>query len=173
MRVLGDLRPLFAANTYDLVGKNCNHFSELLITRLGMSFPSWVNRAAKLGNFVRGGVDPIQEERVRQELLAKQKQEQDRKRAVQQEQQKVMEVKRQALKPEPPAEGEGVVHVQINCPNGAKAKRRFLSSDSVGDVLQFVRAFDLSLENTSFHLRSNYPRKEFRDQRLTLAAAGQ
>ncbi|KAJ9443454.1 DeSI-like protein [Diplonema papillatum] len=42
--------------SYSLLGKNCNHFSEEFIRRLGAAskrkytFPAWVNRAAKLGD---------------------------------------------------------------------------------------------------------------------------
>ena len=37
-------------DSYQLLSRNCNHFSEELTKKLGCNFPSWVNRAAKLSN---------------------------------------------------------------------------------------------------------------------------
>jgi len=51
--ILRQLQSDFPANTYDLLARNCNHFSEAFTTRLGLSFPAWVNRAAKVGNNFR------------------------------------------------------------------------------------------------------------------------
>ncbi|KAG2183311.1 hypothetical protein INT43_006316, partial [Umbelopsis isabellina] len=40
----------FAGNTYNLLNRNCNHFTAELSRRLtGKSIPGWINRAAKLG----------------------------------------------------------------------------------------------------------------------------
>lgn len=38
----------WAGNAYSITGHNCNHFSEAVCTRLGLTFPSWLNRGAKL-----------------------------------------------------------------------------------------------------------------------------
>lgn len=48
--ILNELSSEWKGNQYDLTSKNCNHFSEALCTRLGVKFPSYVNRAAKMGN---------------------------------------------------------------------------------------------------------------------------
>ena len=47
-------------NSYHLTARNCNHFSEAMCKILGVSsFPGWVNRAAKVGDSLRGVVgDP-------------------------------------------------------------------------------------------------------------------
>eukprot|EP00457_Paulinella_chromatophora_P013250 gb/GEZN01013529.1/.p1 GENE.gb/GEZN01013529.1/~~gb/GEZN01013529.1/.p1 ORF type:complete len:261 (+),score=51.86 gb/GEZN01013529.1/:58-783(+) len=52
--VLDNLKREFPAKDYDLMAKNCNHFTEAFVTALGATFPSWVNRAAKVGNNFRG-----------------------------------------------------------------------------------------------------------------------
>lgn len=172
MTVLSGLRPLFPANQYNLVNKNCNHFSELFVTRLGRAFPGWVNRAAKLGNLVQGGVDPLQEDKMRAEAERNRAAEADRKQQERQKAQEVLRGKQQALKPEPPEGAEGVVFIQVHCPNGTKAKRRFYRNDKVADVETFVRAHDLTVGSRSFYLRSNFPRKAYNESQLSLEAAG-
>jgi len=53
--IVRQLQSEFLANTYDLMARNCNHFTEAFATRLGCtSYPSWINRAAKFGNSFRG-----------------------------------------------------------------------------------------------------------------------
>eukprot|EP00462_Mataza_sp_D1_P021430 CAMPEP_0175147480 /NCGR_PEP_ID=MMETSP0087-20121206/16020_1 /TAXON_ID=136419 /ORGANISM="Unknown Unknown, Strain D1" /LENGTH=355 /DNA_ID=CAMNT_0016432683 /DNA_START=20 /DNA_END=1088 /DNA_ORIENTATION=+ len=52
--MIGYLSSQFAGNTYHLTSRNCNHFSEALCRQLGVSFPSWVNRAAKVGDAFSG-----------------------------------------------------------------------------------------------------------------------
>lgn len=169
MSVLSTIRGDFAAKTYDVMGKNCNHFTEVLATRLNVQqkYPSWVNRAAKWGNSMRGSqIDPVQQEKRRQEQEAMKKQQDEAQRAA-------LQAKQQALKMEPPAEAEGVIEIQINCPNGTKTKRRFLESDTVADVMNFVCAFDLSLGSTkSFYLRQNMPKKLYTEHKQTLRDAG-
>jgi hypothetical protein len=45
MAALGALSMEFKANEYDILGKNCNHFSEAICMRLvGKRLPSFVNR---------------------------------------------------------------------------------------------------------------------------------
>jgi len=50
-RILRELSDAFPANTYDLVYRNCNHFTTAVAKRLGLekNYPSWVNRAASWG----------------------------------------------------------------------------------------------------------------------------
>eukprot|EP00971_Amphidinium_carterae_P009910 195438-Amphidinium_carterae.1 len=53
-RVIAEVRAEFPGNSYDLVSRNCNTFSDALCTRLcGRNIPGWVNRLAGLGNAVR------------------------------------------------------------------------------------------------------------------------
>lgn len=45
----------YHGDTYHLITKNCNHFTEDLSNRLtGKQIPGWVNRLAKLGKTVLG-----------------------------------------------------------------------------------------------------------------------
>lgn len=56
-RVITELRTEFPASGYDLVSRNCNHFSDALSNRLcGQSIPPWVNRLAGMGAAVRNTV---------------------------------------------------------------------------------------------------------------------
>jgi len=49
--ILRDLKVEFSSGSYDLVSKNCNHFSEAMCQRIcSKSIPSWVNAAASVGN---------------------------------------------------------------------------------------------------------------------------
>ena len=54
--ILNGMGRAWTMESYDLLSKNCNHFSEELIKKLEkasatkFSFPSWVNRAAKVGD---------------------------------------------------------------------------------------------------------------------------
>lgn len=42
----------YHGDTYHLISKNCNHFTDNVSLRLtGRSIPGWVNRLAQLGNY--------------------------------------------------------------------------------------------------------------------------
>ncbi|CAO3681006.1 unnamed protein product [Rhizopus stolonifer] len=48
--LIAELSDEYMGTTYNLLTRNCNHFSEDLCKRLtGKSLPGWINRAAKLG----------------------------------------------------------------------------------------------------------------------------
>ncbi|CAG8459116.1 7342_t:CDS:10 [Ambispora gerdemannii] len=52
IRTVNELSQEYRGNTYNLLTRNCNHFSgELCKKLLGKSTPGWINRAAKLGTF--------------------------------------------------------------------------------------------------------------------------
>jgi len=165
--VLSSIRSEFPARSYELMSKNCNHFTEVMSHRLNVhdKYPSWVNRAAKWGSSIKGGsVDVV--------AMEKKRKEQKETKIREERQSKALLAKKQgALKPEPPIEAEGVVEVQINCPNGSKVKRRFVNSDTIKDVMDFTAANDISIKG-KFHLRMNFPRKIFKDTRATLKDAG-
>eukprot|EP00668_Euglena_longa_P036348 GGOE01046716.1.p1 GENE.GGOE01046716.1~~GGOE01046716.1.p1 ORF type:complete len:233 (+),score=79.88 GGOE01046716.1:63-761(+) len=50
--LLDSMRPWWMGPDYNLLTKNCNHFSEALAERLGFEVPDWVNRAARLGDLL-------------------------------------------------------------------------------------------------------------------------
>jgi len=55
LRIVTEIRRDFPASSYDLLSRNCNHFSDTLSRRLcGQGIPSWVNRAAGIGASVSG-----------------------------------------------------------------------------------------------------------------------
>lgn len=55
---------------------------------------------------------------------------------------------------------------------GVKTKRRFLNTDTIKDVMDFVCAFDLSIGKSKFNLRQNMPRKLYTNHKETLKDAG-
>lgn len=68
--VISDIEREYKAVTYDLMQKNCNHFTADLskrITRGGKTIPAWVNRAASVGSMFKGGQGGGQGEKQSQE----------------------------------------------------------------------------------------------------------
>ena len=56
---MDDLKSQFQGEQYNLMTKNCNHFSEALATRLlNKPFPGYVNRLANLGGMVSCLIPP-------------------------------------------------------------------------------------------------------------------
>lgn len=51
--MVNHLKQEFPGNTYHITNRNCNHFTEAFCELLDVPFPTWVNRAAKMGNVVR------------------------------------------------------------------------------------------------------------------------
>lgn len=50
-KIVTELKVEFSAGSYDLVSRNCNHFSDALSKRLcGQGIPSWVNALAGIGD---------------------------------------------------------------------------------------------------------------------------
>lgn len=50
-KIVQELRLEFSAGSYDLVSRNCNHFSEAFCQKLcGQSIPGWINALAGVGN---------------------------------------------------------------------------------------------------------------------------
>lgn len=49
---IGNMGSDYYGDTYSLISKNCNHFTQDVCMRLtGKQIPGWVNRLAQLGNF--------------------------------------------------------------------------------------------------------------------------
>eukprot|EP01012_Entosiphon_sulcatum_P009960 TRINITY_DN15748_c0_g1_i1.p1 TRINITY_DN15748_c0_g1~~TRINITY_DN15748_c0_g1_i1.p1 ORF type:complete len:287 (+),score=67.82 TRINITY_DN15748_c0_g1_i1:242-1102(+) len=51
LAILEKITPMWNGRDYEILTKNCNHFTEAFATELGLTeFPSWVNRAARFGD---------------------------------------------------------------------------------------------------------------------------
>jgi hypothetical protein len=87
-----------------------------------------------------------------------------------------LKAKQQSLAPEPDASTTPAEHIhtiQLNLPNGSKARRTFLNSATLRDVMEFATCHDDTLPAASkFVLSSNFPKKEFTDTTQTLVQAG-
>lgn len=162
---LSELRRMFPSSSYHLTGKNCNHFCELFCIKLGVTFPSWVNRAAKMANSMQGVPDFV----AQQKALSAQ---QEKKRKAAEAEKKMLRERQTKLKPEPAPGAPGVVLIQVNCPSGNKTRRRFLKTDTIGEVMEFVYAFDSTVKRTGFELLQTIPRKVYANVGQTLAEAG-
>lgn len=58
--ILGELSREYLGTAYNLLARNCNHFSNDLCIRLtGRCIPGWINRAASIGKFL-GCIVPSQ-----------------------------------------------------------------------------------------------------------------
>uniref|UniRef100_A0A7S3YI01 UBX domain-containing protein n=2 Tax=Lotharella globosa TaxID=91324 RepID=A0A7S3YI01_9EUKA len=156
---------MFPAKSYDLLAKNCNHFSELFCLKLGVTFPNWVNRMAKMGAMMQGKGDFVAQEKAKIQQAEARRREKEAKM-------KELKTRQGQLKPEADANAKGVILIQVNCPGGKKARRRFVETDTIGDVMEFVYAYDSMVARKGFELVQTMPRKVFSNNRMTLAAAG-
>jgi len=86
------------------------------------------------------------------------KEEEDKKRKDEKLKEQAILAPKQAALGQEPADGAGVVTIQINTPNGQKTQRRFYETQTIQDVEKFVSAFDISLAKTAFCVRTNLPR---------------
>ena len=77
---------------------------------------------------------------------------------------------RNAIAAEPEAEKGVTTTVCVHLPDGERLKRRFLKTDTVQDVLNFIDTKDVNVDE--YVLVSNYPRKEFREAAVDLETAG-
>ena len=72
--------------------------------------------------------------------------------------------------PEEPAEGaDNVVNLQLRMPDGSKLQRRFLRSNNLGHVFNFVRKQKEGI--TTVKLITAFPKKVLEDAKMTLEEA--
>jgi len=77
------------------------------------------------------------------------------------------------LPPEPEESNALVVHLAIRLPNGSRIVRRFLSSDAVRLVYEFVRRSDATLTADRYELVSMMPpMQHYRQMDATLEQVG-
>jgi len=75
--LIREMESEYSARDYDLIHHNCNHFTADVSERLGLKYPSHINRAAKLGSLFLD--NPIKD---RQRKEAERKAEEERKKNV-------------------------------------------------------------------------------------------
>ena len=86
--------------------------------------------------------------------------------------------KAQSMKTEPAADAAGVCKVAVKLPGGGRRERRFLETDTLRDVFDFVDALDgdeAAAVGVRYSLVSNFPRRVFgreRDAATTLVDGG-
>lgn len=80
--------------------------------------------------------------------------------------------KMQNVPPEPETDAPNRVDLQIRAPDGRRARRRFLSSHTLGQVYDYLHVEGFLSDTEVFQLVSTMPRKEYKDRNETLAAAG-
>jgi FAS-associated factor 2 len=86
--------------------------------------------------------------------------------------------KSQSMKTEPAADAAGVCKVAVKLPSGGRRERRFLETDTLRDVFDFVDALDgddAAAVGVKYSLVSNFPRRVFgreRDADVTLGEGG-
>ena len=72
---------------------------------------------------------------------------------------------------EPPAEADPATFtsVQLRMPDGSKLQRRFLKTDTIGAMMNFVKKSKPGLSTVRFI--TTFPKKVFEDENMTLADA--
>lgn len=69
--------------------------------------------------------------------------------------------------PEEPSEGaEGVINLQLRLPDGSKLQRRFLGTNTVGHVINFIKKSKQSFSNVK--LITSFPKRVLEDPTLSL-----
>ncbi|CAK9077186.1 unnamed protein product [Durusdinium trenchii] len=116
----------------------------------------------------------VEEEEQRRAVEASQQAELQRQEEEERQRLEMHSAKLANVPPEPPADAPERVDLQIRGLDGTRARRRFLSSNTVGQVYDYLEVeglLPLSSEET-FQLVSTMPRKEYKDREETLAQAG-
>lgn len=76
-----------------------------------------------------------------------------------------------ALPEEPAGMTDGVVNISFRLPNAKKVSRRFLDSQTIGTVQQYIQSLeDMAPYGDKYQILSNFPRKVHEDPTATLAS---
>ena len=70
---------------------------------------------------------------------------------------------------EPATETDGAINIQMRMPDGSKLQRRFLKSNTIGDLMNFVKKNKSGLSSVKF--MTTFPKRVLDDASLTLEAA--
>lgn len=91
------------------------------------------------------------------------------------EERKAMEIatarklKRRRVPPVPPPDcKERITELAIRLPTGVRLQRRFLASDTVGNVYDFIQSEVEELVSVDFELMTAYPKKSYTDREVSL-----
>eukprot|EP00913_Durusdinium_trenchii_P001690 g1564.t1 len=109
----------------------------------------------------------VEEEEQRRAVEASQQAELQRQEEEERQRLEMHSAKLANVPPEPPADAPERVDLQIRGLDGTRARRRFLSSNTVGQVYDYLEVeglLPLSSEET-FQLVSTMPRKEYKDKK--------
>jgi FAS-associated factor 2 len=110
-----------------------------------------------------------EEERKREQELTEVRREQERLQRMADRREEC----RRRLKPEPDLTTDGtVVTLAVRLPDGRRVDRRFLASDSVAVLYDFIGQFDLGPECERFVCCLSFPRRPLNDHQLTLGQVG-
>ncbi|OXA42616.1 FAS-associated factor 2 [Folsomia candida] len=107
--------------------------------------------------------DQEKEKRKQEELKKLQEEEMEKQRKIDEEIQHIEDIKRQkkeageALKMEPPADHPDTIRTIIKLPNGTRLERRFLKTDSLSHLYQFV--FSHAEAPNNFDIATNFPKR--------------
>lgn len=78
-------------------------------------------------------------------------------------------MKRLRVPPVPPPDcKEKITELAIRLPTGVRLQRRFLASDTIGNVYDFIQSEVEELVKVDFELMTTYPRKSFTDREMSL-----
>ena len=111
------------------------------------------------------------QEREKQEKISKEKEEEERKKKLEKKK-KLLEQKKSQM-PEEPSEKEECCHVLIKLSSGERIKRRFLFTDSLQLVFDFVDFhIDASIDPEDYQLVTQFPRLVYTRSAESLSKVG-
>eukprot|EP00455_Lapot_gusevi_P055612 TRINITY_DN9060_c0_g5_i4.p1 TRINITY_DN9060_c0_g5~~TRINITY_DN9060_c0_g5_i4.p1 ORF type:complete len:295 (+),score=63.22 TRINITY_DN9060_c0_g5_i4:271-1155(+) len=124
-----------------------------------------------------------EEERKQKELEARRAREEEEKRRFEEEQRQLallrekeeqLQRKRESLPPEPEQGTRGAVGLSIRLPDGSQITRRFMDSDQLQVVFDYISCNELKIDGQPIHkweVVTHYPKRVLSDPSITLRQA--
>lgn len=113
-------------------------------------------------------LDRAKAESERNEQLRQQREQEDADRR-ERERADMREAKRRRVPQEPPKNAPAkVTELAIRLPNGKRLQRRFLASDNIGCVYDFIETEEEQLDGVPFELMLAFPKKSYADREILL-----